>query len=263
MSPTPAWLIPAFLLAGATYGAVGHGGASAYLALLTLAGVMSPEWVSFVLILNVIVAGSALYRFTRQGHLRRELLAPFAIASVPFAYLGGAVRLDPTVTGALLALALCAAGLRFLLLGRAAGRRWPPPPRPLALALGAVLGFVSGAVGIGGGVFLSPLLVLTGWADVKESAAVAAGFIVLNSIAGLLARFLSGPATGTGLPGALPLLSPDAIGLLAAAIIGGQIGAWAGAARLPKPALTRVLGVVLILAAVRHGWAVWAAAPGS
>lgn len=242
----PLWLIPGFLAAGSLYGSVGHGGATAYLALLSLAGILTPALVPFVLVVNVAVAMGSFLRYARQGLLPWKILAAFAAASVPAAYLGGAVPLRGTTTSILLTVSLLAAGLRFMLLAA------PSPPaldsprsKPslmFTLPTGAILGFLSGAVGIGGGVFLSPLLLLTRWADARATAAISSGFIVLNSVSGLLARHADFSAASTW---PWPLL--------AAGFLGGSIGSWAGVQKLSRAALVRTLGLVLVIAALKHG----------
>lgn len=242
--PVELWIVLPFILVGAAlYTSVGHGGATIYLALLTLAGFAVDVLVTTVLALNILAAGIAFGSFHHGGHLRPRLLWPFLVTSVPAAYLGGAVDLGGRTTELLLGVALLVAALRFLLV------RGPPSPRPLparrtlwivAPVLGAVLGLLAGAVGIGGGIFLSPLLLFLGWANVKESAAIASAFIVLNSIAGLAARFDRTPV-------AVDFLFPLAV----AVVVGALLGAFLGAVRLPRPVLQLLLGVVLILASLK------------
>lgn len=225
------------------YSSVGHGGATAYLAILVLAGYFLAEVRTPVLILNVLVASIAFALFTRAGHLRRHLLWPFLLTSVPAAYLGASITLTGTAEGLVLGTALGAAALRLLLI--------PTAPRPrfwvsrrtflvAALVLGALLGFLAGATGIGGGIFLSPLLVFLGWATVKEAGTVASGFIVLNSLSGL-ARRLPVESPDWGFTGTLALL----------VLVGGTLGAFFGAYRVPPVWSRRLLGGVLTVASVR------------
>lgn len=236
------WLVAPFVLLGALlYSSVGHGGATAYLAILTLAGFAVADLVTTVLALNVLAAGIAFLTFRHAGHLRWRLLLPFLVTSVPAAYLGGLLTLSGRAQEIVLGLALLAGALRFLL--------WRDPPRidapregvlfhTLAPLLGALLGLLAGMTGIGGGIFLSPILLVLGWATVREAAAVAGAFIVLNSAAGLLAKLPRTP------------LDWDLLGPLAGAVaLGAALGSFAGARKLPVRALQALLGVVLLVAA--------------
>jgi uncharacterized membrane protein YfcA len=236
-------LLPFFLLGAALYTSVGHGGATIYLAILTLAGVPTEPLVTTVLVLNIVAAGISFAFFRRAGHLRTDLLLPLLVTSVPAAYLGGLVHLSGRVQAWILAVALLAGALRLIFLHapkatvaeRGRSLRWWISP-----ALGAVLGFLAGATGIGGGIFLSPILYLLGWTTVKQAGNVAAAFIVLNSAAGLAAR--------------LPRVPIDAsvLAVLAAAILVGAVaGSYLGAKKLPPRALQVLLGVVLLVASVR------------
>lgn len=237
-------LAPLVALAAALYASVGHGGASAYLAILTLAGFAAGEVAPVVLVMNVGVASASALSFARAGHLRHRLLWPFAAASIPAAFLGGLVALPGSVREGLLGVALAAAAVRFLAFPtlRSVGSDGSaPPPLALALAVGAALGFLAGATGIGGGVYLTPLLLLAGWAEAKPAAAASAAFIVLNSASGLAGHLARGARVD------LELLAP----LLAAALVGGAAGAWLASRRLGSATLQRALGVVLLVAALR------------
>ncbi|HTN42483.1 MAG TPA: sulfite exporter TauE/SafE family protein [Nitrospiria bacterium] len=237
------WLLPLFLLAAMLYSSVGHGGASAYLAILVLAGYARPEIAPTVLILNILVTVTGLTNYYRAGYFTSRILWPFILASIPAAYLGGMIPLSQPVFSGILGGTLFIAGLRFILFTK------PILPRPpvnavwiyaIGLPVGLVLGFLAGLIGIGGGIFLSPLLLLMGWANAKQTAAVSAAFIILNSLSGLAAHALN----GTMHPGlALPL------GLTV--LIGGQIGSWWGARKIPPKVLQQVLGTVLLTASLR------------
>lgn len=236
-------LLP-FILAGAVlYSSVGHGGATVYLAILALAGYTLAPLTTTVLVLNVVAAGIAFLAFRQAGHLRPRLLLAFLVTSVPMAYLGGLHALPLRAYELLLGGALLLAALRFLLLPNP---RAAPVPREGAWLyvgapiLGAALGFLAGATGIGGGIFLSPVLLALGWANVKESASIASAFIVLNSVAGLAAKL---PRT----PLDVGLLLP----LVLAVAAGATVGALAGA-RVVKPrTLQLALGLVLLVAAAK------------
>lgn len=232
-----------FGLVAVAYAMVGHGGASGYLAIGSLLGLDPQELRSQALVLNLIVAGFAAYAFTRQGYLRPRLLFILAAFSVPAAFLGARLPLDPAWARAFLGVCLFAAAFRmffhFWLVQRF---REAEPSRPrweiLALA-GASLGFLAGLTGVGGGIYLSPLLLLMGWATVKQTAAVSAWFIWLNSTAGL-----AGIVTVSGIP-SVPLE------WVLPAAAGGFVGARFGAAKVGEVRLRQVLGTVLAVAAVK------------
>ncbi|MEP0546952.1 MAG: sulfite exporter TauE/SafE family protein [Rhodothermales bacterium] len=228
-------------VAAVLYASVGHGGASGYLAAMAFLGVAPPEMRPAALVLNVLVAGIGSVKFYRAGRFSWTAFWPFAAFSVPFAYIGGAATLPGAFYRPLVGLVLLYAAYRLLRQPR--GVPSTPAgaaPHGVALAVGAVIGLLSGLTGVGGGIFLSPLLVLAGWTDVRTASGVAAAFILVNSVAGLL-----GQATqGAMLPPFLP-------GLAVAALAGGWIGAELGSRRLPAPAVRRLLGVVLIVAGLK------------
>lgn len=237
----PWWLLPAVLLGAALYTSVGHGGATVYLALLTLAGHAAGNVGTTVLVLNVAAAGIAFVAFRQAGHLRPRIFLPFIVTSVPMAYLGGLFPFSSRAQELLLGGVLLLAALRFLLVPAPPAARVPKEGAWLyagAPALGAVLGFLAGATGIGGGIFLSPILLVLGWCDVKEAGAIASAFIVLNSLAGLAAKVQSTPID-------VALLAP----LGAVVLVGAVAGSWAGAKRIPPRALQVLLGAVLLVAA--------------
>ena len=221
------------------YSSVGHGGATGYLAALALVGVAPMSARVAVLIANVLVAGIAWWRFGWAGHFDWRVLLSFAVVSVPCAWLGSRVHISPQVYKIVLGAVLAAAGLVLLLRSR-----WQTDDvvlheffLPLALLIGAGLGFLAGLTGIGGGVFLSPLLYLFRWVKPKTTGGIAAGFIVLNSIAGL---------AGTGwqkIMHAGPLLW-----LTLPAVIGALLGTHLGARRWSSITFSRVLAGVLIFA---------------
>src|SRR6185503_12842226 len=172
------------LIGAALYTSVGHGGATVYTAILTLFSFAMAPLVTLILVMNIVAAAIAWVMYQQAGFLRPRLLLPFVVTSVPAAYLG---RTQAIILG----LALLAAGIRLLFFAK------PPTLNfrvegiayyVFAAILGAILGFLAGATGIGGGIFLSPILIALGWANVKESASVASAFIVLNSVDGLIAR---------------------------------------------------------------------------
>lgn len=236
-------LLGAIFLAALLYSMVGHGGGSAYLAVMALAGVAAAEMKPAALVLNILVAGIATLRFVRAGAFSWRLYWPFALAAAPAAYLGGRLSLPEIYYRPVVGLVLLFAAWRLYAGSRAAAQREAlaaAPPLRVALPLGAALGLLSGLTGVGGGVFLSPLLLLCGWGAAREVAGVSAAFILGNSATGLAGHL----SRGLILPAPLPWW-------LLAAGIGGALGSWIGARRLPPPVLRRVLAGVLVLAGLK------------
>jgi len=240
-------LLPVLLcifIGAALYTSVGHGGATVYTAILTLFSFAIAPLVTLVLVMNIAAAAIAWVMYQQAGFLRPRLLLPFVVTSVPSAYLGGLLPITGRTQAILLGLALLAAAIRLLFFAK-------PPSLDLrirgiayyaiAAAMGALLGFLAGATGIGGGIFLSPILIALGWANVKEAASVASAFIVLNSIAGLIARL---PRT--------PIEPHYVAPFVAIVIIGALLGSFMGARRLPFRAVQVSLGFVLLIAAGRN-----------
>ncbi|MGH8706411.1 MAG: sulfite exporter TauE/SafE family protein [Burkholderiales bacterium] len=232
-----ALLAAGMLVAAFVYASVGHGGASAYLAAMALAGVAPQEMRPIALALNIVVSAIATYKFQRAGHFRWRLFWPFAAVSIPLAFIGGAITLPGQAYKILVGLVLLYAAWPLWRSGRAGDemRQVREPPVPLAMAIGAALGLLAGLTGVGGGIFLSPLLLMLGWAGTKQTSAVAAPFILVNSAAGLSAAFLAQTAA-----------LPTYIGILAPAVlVGGWLGAEYGSRRFATPLVRRVLALVL------------------
>lgn len=229
----------AIALAAALYGSVGHGGASAYIALMALFGLAPEEIRPTALVLNILVAGLGAFRFVRAGRFSWAVFWPFAVTAVPAAFLAARIDVLDAAFRGLLALALAAAALRYLLWPQLdAAKPSRTPSKLIALASGAALGGLAGLTGIGGGVFLSPLLVFTGWADPQRAAGIAALFIVVNSAAGLAGRWSS-----------LALLPDFAARFALAALAGALAGTALSLARFDKRTILRALGAVLAIAA--------------
>lgn len=223
------------------YGSVGHGGGSGYIAVMGLFGLAPAVVRPTALLLNVLVASLATFHFARGGWFRWRLLWPFAVASIPAAAVGGAYRLTETAFRWIVAVALLVAAWRLVRTATgpptSARRR---PAAAVAVVVGLALGLLAGLTGVGGGIYLSPLLLLLGWAGARETAAVSAAFVLVNSVAGLGGFLAAG-----GRP-------PEGIGiLLVVAGVGGFAGSRLGARRLPGPAIRRLLGIVLVVAAVK------------
>ncbi len=226
-------------LAALLYSSVGHGGASGYLAAMALVGLDAATMKPTALVLNILVASIATVQFRRAGSFSWPLFWPFALVSAPCAFLGGrippAVFYEPVVGGVLLFAA-------WRMLQSASSTPGPVReiPRVLALFLGAGIGLLSGLTGVGGGIFLSPLLLMLRWAEPRQTAGVSAAFILVNSIAGLLGH-LSNLAR---LPEALPWWA-------LAAVIGGAIGSTHGSRKLGGSTLRRLLAAVLVIAGAK------------
>ena len=220
------------------YSCVGHGGASGYLALLALLGHDPAQMKGAALLLNILVAGLAFLSYWREGHFDAAIFWPLAAASIPLAFLGGLWRLPASAYSLLLASVLAFAAFRLLMPDRHLGPEASQAPRiPHSLAAGGSIGLLSGLVGVGGGIFLSPLMILRRWADPKTTAGVCAAFIWVNSLAGLYGHLSRGGVGGLSL---WPLA--------AAAAAGGAAGSAFGARRLDTAWLRRLLAVVLMIA---------------
>jgi len=226
------------------YTSVGHGGATVYTAILTLFAFATAPLVTLILVMNIVAAAIAWVMFEQAGFLRWRLLLPFVIFSIPLAYVGGSLPLTGRTQAVVLGLALLAGAIRLVF--------FPRPPSldvrlsgaayyAVAAVIGGILGLLAGATGIGGGIFLSPILIALGWANVKEAASVASAFIVLNSIAGLVARL---PRT--------PIDAQYVLPFVAIVVIGALVGSFMGARRLPLRAVQVALGLVLLVAAARN-----------
>lgn len=219
------------------YSSVGHGGASGYIAILALFSLAPDAFKPTALVLNILVSAIATFYFSRAGHFSWRLFWPFAATSIPFSFLGGYLRLPAHVYQPLVGIVLLASACRLFYRKDCETTEALRPPIAAALMVGAALGFLSGLTGVGGGIFLSPLLLLLGWARVKEVSAVAALFILVNSIAGLLGHIGSLQT----IPRYVPILA-------VAALAGGITGSFFGSSRIPVSGIVRALSVVLIIA---------------
>jgi len=233
-----------FFAASILYSSVGHGGASGYLAAMGVVGVAPAIMRPTALVMNIAVASISLYKFSRASGFHWRLFWPFALTAVPMAFVGGRIQLPILWFGVLVGCVLLFSAVRLfietLTTGGKARTIKGPPPIAFALALGAAIGLLSGLTGVGGGIFLSPLLVLTGWATVRDSAAPTAAFVLVNSISGLLGLLSRQPV----LPEALPYW-------VAAVIVGGLIGATYGSRRLGNNAMRQALAAVLVIAGAK------------
>ena len=237
MAPETLWILTAAVFAVAIlYSSVGHAGASGYIAVMSLLSVAPPEIKPIALALNILVASIGTWQFWRAGHFSWPLFWPFALLSVPFAFVGGYLNLPSHLFKVLVGIVLLLSAVQFLL--RPPAESEPrQPPRLVAVGMGGLLGLLSGLTGTGGGIFLTPLLILMRWARTKSAAAVSAPFILLNSASGLAGNI-----------SATKSFPAFAWALVLAAVIGGSIGSWFGSQRLPHLAIKRLLAVVLTIA---------------
>ncbi|MDX6612317.1 MAG: uncharacterized protein QOD75_1503 [Blastocatellia bacterium] len=223
------------------YSTVGHAGASGYLAAMALFGVAPAVMKPTALTLNILVALVASAKFYRAGFFSWRIFWPFAIASIPASFIGGSLTLPVHVYKLIVGIVLLYSALRLFLIAKRPDAETPrPAPLWIALIFGAAIGLLSGLTGVGGGIFLSPLILLMGWARTKETAAVSAAFILVNSIAGLLGHVSAVAAV----PRAIFVWAP-------VALIGGWIGSELGTRTLPVPRIRQWLAVVLVLAGLK------------
>lgn len=234
-------ILPLVFLTAAFYSSVGHGGASGYLALMSLLGISSLYMRSSALILNLFVSAIAFYQFYKAGYFRWKLFYTFAAASIPMAFIGANITLDPVWYNRILGLFLIIAALRLTgIFNFNNSDTVNELPVRTGLIIGAVLGLLSGMIGIGGGIILSPVILLFGWGNIKETAAVSALFIFVNSFSGLL---------GLGI---LNLnLSSTFIWWIMAAIAGGSLGSLWGSRFAKSFVLKNVLALVILVAAFK------------
>lgn len=235
------WIAALMAIAAALYSSVGHGGASAYLAIMALFWVAPETMRPTALALNLVVATYAAVTFALKGQTNWRLLAAFAVAAVPAAFIGGSIELPPEVYRPLVGVVLLGAAARlFWQPERLAARPVCSPSLAVTLPAGAALGLLAGLTGTGGGIFLSPLIILFGWEDARKTSGIAAAFIVLNSAAGLLGNL----ASVQRLPSELPILAASVFG-------GALLGTWLGVSRLPRHRLLQGLAIVLVIAALK------------
>lgn len=249
------WLIVLMIFwVAMLYASVGHGGASGYQAVLSVFSISFVKIASTALCLNILVAGLAAYNYRRAGHFSWRLTWPFIIASIPAAFIGGMVRIPEYYYSLLLGLVLVFAAWRLgqtprpLVPAYAGGSSTLEPPvsemgKTSALLSGGIIGVLSGMLGIGGGIFLSPLMLLMRWSSVKQAAATSAVFIVVNAFSGLMGRIVGHN-----------LVLGNMWMLIPAAMAGGCIGAYWGACRFNNLHLRRLLSLVLLLAAGKLLW---------
>ncbi|XMO86438.1 sulfite exporter TauE/SafE family protein [Algibacter sp. AS12] len=219
------------------YASVGHGGASGYLALMALFSFAPETMKPTALLLNLFVAGISFFYYYKAGHFNKKLFISFAIASIPLAYLGGTLEVDASIYKKILAVLLVFAILKMLnVFGKESNSIKPIKPWQ-GLITGAIIGFFSGLIGIGGGIILTPIILLLHWGKMKEAAAVSALFIWVNSAAGLIGQLNSGVT-----------IQKESFLLVAIALVGGVLGGYYGSKIINNQRLRYILAFVLIIA---------------
>ena len=242
------FLLLALSLIAGMYASVGHGGASGYLAILSLTVYASNDsaWLKqHAWSLNLLVAGLAFSAYRRSGFFNWKLTGSFVIASIPAAIIGGLLKVNHDIYDILLSITLVFAAWRLLRVESTdqKGVFVNPPPHYVSASVGAIIGFLSGIIGVGGGIFLSPIILLFRWADPKTTAGVAAAFIWVNSAAGLV---------GNSISGQLMLEYSVLIPFACAVFVGGFIGSKFGSDVFSQKSVRRILVTVLLLAALKR-----------
>jgi uncharacterized protein len=241
MPETYVLLLAAGMFAGAVlYSSVGHAGASAYIALMALFGMAPAVMRPTALALNILVGAIASFRYVRAGLFRWRVAWPFMLGAIPFAFAGGAVQIPGHYYRPIVGVVLLIGAARLLWPVELVANREPrDPPIAASVLLGALIGFLAGLTGTGGGIFLSPLLLFAGWSSTKAASGIAAVFILGNSIAGLSGNF----AIVRALPPDLPYYA-------IAVVLGAAIGTTLGI-RWGTPTVLKALGVVLAIAGLK------------
>jgi uncharacterized membrane protein YfcA len=222
------------------YSSVGHGGASGYLALMAIFGISPLIMKPTALMLNLFVSAVSFIQFYRGGHFKWKIFWPFALASIPLSFIGGTMVIESAIYKKVLGLLLLLPVIRFFFFQNAKQSDIKEPNITISLFIGAIIGLLSGMIGIGGGIILSPVLLFLKWTDQKQAAAISAAFIFVNSMAGLAGQLSKGFN-----------FSSDMIAYVAIAFAGGLAGAYFGALKFPQTVLKNVLACVLALAAYK------------
>jgi uncharacterized protein len=237
-----------FVVVAMLYSSVGHAGASGYLAAMALVGVAPEAMRPTALTLNIAVAAFTTWRFRSARYFDAKVVTPFLLGSIPLAFIGGGIKLPSHVYQVLVgAVLLCSAAyLAWRAFSKTDLRDEIPVAVPVwaAPVVGAAIGMLSGLTGTGGGIFLSPLILLMRWAGPKATAGISAPFIMANSIAGLAGGLIKGSFSFAVIPYA-------ATPLIAAALVGAFIGTWMGIYKLTNRWLIAMLSLVMSIAAAK------------
>ncbi|WP_294281621.1 sulfite exporter TauE/SafE family protein [uncultured Chryseobacterium sp.] len=222
------------------YAAVGHGGASGYLALMALYGVAPEEMKPTALMLNLFVSLTSFIQYYRGGYFLKKLFIPIAAASVPLAFIGGMITVEESMYKRILGVLLLFPVFRFFFFRNVEDSALKDQNLIIAVITGGIIGFLSGMIGIGGGIILSPVLLLLQWTNQKQTAAISAAFIFVNSLAGLGGMLTQG-ISFTG----------NMLMYIVVAFTGGLLGAYFGAKRFNQNVLKYILAVVLLMASYK------------
>ncbi len=240
MAHTTILFLSILFIVASLYASVGHGGASGYLALMALFSIAPAIMRPTALLLNLFVSSVSFMQFYRGGYFKWKIFWPFAAASIPLSFIGGLITIQSSIYKNILGVLLLVPVVRFLFFKNTGAKGLKEPDITLSLIIGAVIGFLSGMIGIGGGIILSPVLLLLKWTDQKQTAAISALFIFVNSVAGLFGQLTTGIH-----------FSVNMVLYVAVAFAGGLLGAYLGALRFPQAILKNVLGCVLAVAAYK------------
>jgi uncharacterized protein len=233
------FLILLFIMAF-LYASVGHGGASGYLAVMAILSVSPEVMKPTALILNLFVSLTAFIQYYRGNHFKLNIFLPLALASIPLSFLGGMITLEDHIYKTILGLFLFIPIVRFLFYENKEITELKESNLPLSLMMGSSIGFISGLIGMGGGIVLSPLLVMLKWSNLKQTAAISALFIFVNSLSGIIGQSTKGLH-----------LSNEMYYYISFAFCGGLLGAYYGANKFSHKYLKIVLALVLLIAAVK------------
>jgi uncharacterized membrane protein YfcA len=238
---TSYWLFILILpLVSFLYSSVGHGGASGYLALMALFSFPHLMMKQTALLLNLFVAGISFYQYYKRGHFNFKLFFYFAVGSVPASFIGGLWTIDPDLYKKILGFLLLFAIARIVFTQKNNLQKTNVPLPIIAVGIGVIIGFFSGLIGIGGGIILTPILLLMHWSRMKEAAAVSALFIWVNSASGLIGQFSSGVH-----------LKSSVFLMLAFALSGGSLGAYYGSKKWKNKQLEYFLALILTTASIK------------
>lgn len=222
------------------YASVGHGGASGYLALMAIFAVSPTVMKPTALLLNLFVSSTSFIQFHRGGHFKWRIFWPFSLASIPLSFVGGMMTVDSAIYKKILGILLLVPVIRFIFFKNTSLKDLRPSNIPLSLLAGGIIGLLSGMIGIGGGIILSPILLLLKWTDQKQTAAISASFIFVNSVAGLGGQLIMGFEFNSYM-----------LAYVSIAFAGGICGAYFGALKFGQDILKNILAVVLAVAAYK------------
>ena len=240
MTLDPIFFYALLFIVAFLYAAVGHGGASGYLALMAIFSFTPEVMKPTALLLNLFVSLISFIQFYRGKHFQWKIFWPFAVASVPLAFIGGMISLESAVYKKILGFLLLIPIIKFLFFPAQTAASHKKPVLILSLLIGGIIGFLSGLIGIGGGIILSPVLLLLKWTDQKQTAAIGAAFIFVNSLSGLIGQLRKGVT-----------FSQDMVIYVLIAFAGGLLGAYFGALKFRQSAIQFLLALVLIMAAYK------------